>query len=62
MEKFALAMGDPDKIENVKLDWFTKDMIDNFSNKQDYHMLKVSHHYTLMRDKYSEIAEKNQRS
>ena len=30
-----------EKIENVKLDWFTKDMIDNFSLKQESHMLKV---------------------
>ena len=30
-KNFAIAMGaDPKKIEEVKLDWFTKDMIDNF--------------------------------
>ena len=30
-KNFAIAMGaDPQKIEDVKLDWFTKDMIDNF--------------------------------
>ena len=30
-KNFALAMGaDPKKIENVKQDWFTKEMIENF--------------------------------
>ena len=30
-KNFALAMGaDPDKIENVKREWFTNDMIENF--------------------------------
>ena len=30
-KNFALAMGaDPDKIENVKKEWFTNDMIENF--------------------------------
>ena len=30
-KNFAIAMGaDPKKIENVKVEWFTKDMIDNF--------------------------------
>ena len=33
-KKFAAAMGaDVKKIDNVKLDWFTKDMIDNFFNQ-----------------------------
>ena len=31
MEKFCISDGcGLDKIENVKLDWFKKDMIDNF--------------------------------
>ena len=35
-KNFALAIGaDAKKIEKVKQDWFTKDMIDNFLNKQE---------------------------
>ena len=30
MENFALAMGADDKIEDVKREWFTNDMIENF--------------------------------
>ena len=32
---------DEKEIEKVKLDWFTKDMIDNFFIKQENHMLRV---------------------
>ena len=40
-KNFAKAMGaDEKKIENVKLDWFTKEMIENFFLKPDHHMLK----------------------
>ena len=57
-KNFALAMGaDPKKIENVKQDWFTKEMIENFLNKQDYHMLEgLASLYTYERQ-IPEIAE-----
>ena len=36
-----LAMGsDSEKIEKVKQDWFTKEMIDNFFKQADFHMQK----------------------
>ena len=38
-KNFAVAMGaNPNEIENVKLDWFTKDMIDNF-----FHQARLSY-------------------
>ena len=41
-KNFAKALGaDEKEIEKVKLDWFTKDMIDNFFLKLENLMLKV---------------------
>ena len=41
-KNFAKSLGaDEKEIENVTLDWFTKDMIDNFLYKLENLMLKV---------------------
>ena len=51
-KNFAKALrADEKKIENVKLDWFTKDMIDNFfSNEKSYGEILLL--YILTKDKF----------
>ena len=57
MEKFAKALGaDENEIENVKLDWFTKDMIDNFFVQRKSYAEGLASLYTYERQ-IPEIAE-----
>ena len=51
MEKIAKALGEDDTIENVKLDWFTKDMIENFSQARKSYAEGLASLY-LTRDKF----------
>ena len=52
-KNFAKALGaDEKEIEKVKLDWFTKDMIDNFFLKLENHMLKDLLHCIRMKGKF----------
>ena len=46
---------DKDRIEKVKRDWFTNDMIENFFIKRDLLMQKVWHLYIPMKDKFQKL-------
>ena len=56
-KNFAKALGaDEKEIENVKLDWFTKDMIDNFFSQARKSAEGLASLYTYERQ-IPEIAE-----
>ena len=56
-KNFAKALGANEKeIENVKLDWFTKDMIDNFFSSKKTYAEGLASLYTYERQ-IPEIAE-----